>query len=39
MTVTIARWTLIAFGIFIGIPYVLCLIGMANIADKYCRRL
>ncbi len=34
----VPRYLLIAFGIFVGIPYVLCLIGMAKIADKYCRR-
>jgi hypothetical protein len=34
----VARYTLIAFGIIIGIPYVLTLIGMAKIADRLNRR-
>lgn len=34
----VARWSLIAFGVFVGIPYVLGLIGMARIADKRGQR-
>lgn len=33
-----ARCVLIILGIVIGIPYVLTLIGMAKIADRYNRR-
>lgn len=36
--ITVARYSLIAFGIFVGIPYVLALIGAAKIADRYSRR-
>ena len=31
----VARYALITFGVVIGIPYVLLLIGMAKIADQY----
>ena len=34
----VARYALITFGIVIGIPYVLTLIGMAKIADRHNRR-
>jgi len=31
----VARYALITFGIVIGIPYVLLLIGMAKFADRH----
>lgn len=34
----VARYAMIALGIVIGIPYVLTLIGMAKISDRYNRR-
>lgn len=34
----VARLALITFGIVVGIPYVLTLIGMAKIADRHNRR-
>jgi len=34
----VARYALITFGIIIGIPYVLTLVGMAKIADRRNRR-
>jgi hypothetical protein len=34
----IARHILIAFGICVGIPYVLALIGIAKLADKRAQR-
>lgn len=34
----VARYALIFLGIVIGIPYVLTLIGLAKIADRYNRR-
>lgn len=34
----IVRYLLIAFGVCVGIPYVLALIGIAKIADKRAQR-
>jgi hypothetical protein len=34
----VARYALIFFGVVIGIPYVLTLIGMAKIADRFGQR-
>jgi len=34
----VARCALITFGVVIGIPYVLTLVGMAKIADRHNRR-